>query len=90
MDSSDTDGMTEQEQSQNETHPMGKHGSLTLLMRLSYDCRQKPSITGALRGSTQQLTETDEDTHSQALNGCKAPLKNSWGRIESPEGMRTT
>ena len=66
--------MTKQEQSQNETHPMGKHQSLKLLMMLSYDCRQEPSITGALRGSTQQLTETDEHTHSQTLNGGQASL----------------
>lgn len=33
-----------------------------------------------LRGSTQQLTETDGDTHSQILDGGWEVLWKSWGK----------
>jgi hypothetical protein len=39
-DGAETDGRAKQF----ETHPMGKHQSLTLLVILCYACRQKPSM----------------------------------------------
>ena len=46
---------------------MGKRKPLTLLVMLCCAFRQEPNVV-VLRGSTQQLTETDADTHSQALD----------------------
>ena len=51
-----------------ETHPMGKHQSLTLLMILCYACRQESSVA-LLRGSIKQLIQTDGDTDSQTVYG---------------------
>jgi len=53
--------MANQYLAQLETHCMGKHQYLTLLMRDTLLSLQ----TGTLRGSTQQLTETDPETHSK-------------------------
>jgi hypothetical protein len=45
----ETEGMTKQYQVQLETHPMGKHQSLTLSMILCYACRQDPSMAVLMR-----------------------------------------
>jgi hypothetical protein len=44
-----------------------------------------------LRGSTQQLTETDAETHSQPLHRAQEVLWGSWGEgLRNPEGIRTS
>lgn len=46
---------------------MGKHQSLTLLVMIYL---QKGALhKSPLRGPTQQLTETETETHSQTLGG---------------------
>jgi len=47
-DRGDSERMANQELAQLETHPMGKYQYITLLMILSYACRQEPSITERL------------------------------------------
>lgn len=44
-DGAETEGMISQQQAQLDTHPMGKHRSLTVLIKLCYACKQKPSMT---------------------------------------------
>jgi hypothetical protein len=64
-----------------ETHTMGKNQSLTsddtlfcLLTRTYHNC--------PLRGSTQQLTETDAKAHSQTLDGAQESCRRVVGRID--------
>jgi hypothetical protein len=56
---------------------MGKHQFLTLLVILCYACRQESASHGcSLRGSIQQLTQRDAETHSQWTE-----LGDSYGRV---------
>jgi len=48
------------------------------LMIVSYVCRLDPIINCPLRGSTQHLIETDEETHSQTLDIVLGVLWMSW------------
>jgi hypothetical protein len=81
-----TEGMANEWLAQLETHPMGKNQSLrqepipdtindTLLCLQIGDQHNCP-----LRGSTQQLTETDADIHGQTLDGGWGLLWKSWGK----------
>lgn len=51
---------------------------MTPLMIVSYVCRLAPIINCPLRGSTQQLIETDEETHSQTSDIILGVLWMSW------------
>jgi hypothetical protein len=70
-----------------EDEPIFKHQSLTLLMILL--CLQTGVEHGCpLRGSTQQLTQTDADTHSQTMDGAWGLLLKSSRKVVSIEGDR--
>ena len=60
-----------------ETHFMGKYKSLTLLMILLLFLQTGVEHGCPLRGSTQQLTQKDADTHSQTW----MEIGYSYGRI---------
>jgi hypothetical protein len=68
---------------------MGKHQSLILLMILCYACRQKPNMA-VLRGSTQQLTQIDVDTHSHSQTELGDSHGGTGGRIVGPKGERNS
>ena len=58
--------------------PWAGTNSLTLLLMVFCACRQKPT---SLRGSTQQLTGTDADTHNQTLDKGQDCFGRVTGRI---------
>jgi hypothetical protein len=71
----ETEGTAKQWLPQLGVQPMDRQQSLTLVLMLWYACGQRPFMVvlwDAL--STQQLTETDIDTHTQALDWSQEPL----------------
>jgi hypothetical protein len=63
--------------------------STTLELQAMFVCFDLDSQTGVyhncpLRGSTEQLIETDAETHSQTLDQAQEVLWKSWVWIEEP------
>jgi hypothetical protein len=57
------------------------------IRRLQEDNRRKAENTlRACMKSSEQLTETEVDTHSQTLDRGRGILWKSWGRTEGSEG----
>ena len=48
------------------------------------------SLACLLRGSTQQLTETDAETHCQTVDRARKIMWKNWGEeLRDPEGLGT-
>jgi hypothetical protein len=63
---------------------MGKHQSLALLLILCVTLADRNQDMAVLRGSKQQLTQTDTDIHSLTVDGVGALLWKNRRKDYSP------
>lgn len=79
-DGAETEGMTNQQQTQLDFHPMCSNPSLTILMLVDMEARH----VRPLRGPTHQLIQTEGYTHIQRVHGTWGLLSKTKRKDRSP------